>query len=106
MVIHSVLTLLPPVHRADYFTLAMTGVVVCCFILALHFQRKDVVTDQDGTHRPGARDIPWADVAYVCAPRKWDHNVVVAMTSGADKRTGFPPAYAERLAELGNKPLR
>lgn len=52
------------------------------------------------------RDARWSVVDHVKAPGRWDDTVVLVLSNGSERRTLFPPEYAERLAAIGNKPLR
>ncbi|KYH42984.1 hypothetical protein [Branchiibius sp. NY16-3462-2] len=63
--------------------------------------------DATAIRRPSVlRDLQWADVDHVLAPSQWSDGAFVMMRNGSTKRTGFPPEYAERLAAIGNKPLK
>lgn len=86
-------------------------IAVCC-ALALHARYRmgrplGFSADADVIRRPGVLpNIRWSDVDHVNQPTQWSNTVVVVLDDGREKRTGFPPEYAERLAEVGGKELR
>ena len=67
---------------------------------------RDFVADQVRIRRPirGA-DILWSHVECVVAAGRFDPVVQVRLVDGRLKPTGFPPEYAERLAEVGQRPM-
>lgn len=68
---------------------------------------RKISADPEAIRRPGpARDLRWNEIDHVQATTRWSDVVRVVMNDGAVKPTGFPPEYAERLAAVGNKPLR
>lgn len=70
-------------------------------------QPRRLVADAEAIHQPWPlRDLPWSRIDHVKTLGRWDDVVVVILTDGSERRTRFPSEYAERLAEVGGKPLR
>lgn len=94
-------------RRVDVGALVV-GVGSLALLLALRLVPRTVfVADSTAIRRPRPlHDVSWSDVDHVQATTRWSDTVRVVMTDGSVKPTGFPPEYAERLAAIGNKPLK
>lgn len=89
----------------------LVGAGCALLVVAMRARRAgkdtDTVATPDRISRPiRGGDIFWSDVAYVVQPGRFDSVVQVRTLHGSLKATGFPPEYAERLAEIGGRPLR
>ena len=96
-------------HRIAWPTIGWMVIAACWFAYqrATAGRPRRLTADADAIHLPRPlRDIPWRDVDHVKTPGRWDDTVVLMLSDGSETRTLFPPEYAERLAAVGNKPLR
>lgn len=70
------------------------------------YKSNDFVADSVAIHQPRrGSDIPWGEIEAVLIPGRFDMVVQVRLRDGQVTGTGFPTEYAERLAEVGNRPL-
>lgn len=93
--------------RIDSIVLAVLAIAVLVYLTSGARRPRRLVADNDAIRRPRPlHDLSWGDVDHVQATTRWSDTVRVVMTDGSVKPTGFPSEYAERLAAVGNKPLR
>lgn len=86
-----------------YFLVMYT--VVFLVRIVMH-KSHDFVADSVAIRRPRrGSDIPWGEIEAVLTPGRFDTAVQVRLCDGQVRGTGFPTEYAERLAEVGNRPL-
>lgn len=93
-------------HRWGGFAIPLVGIVLYAL---LRWRARGIVwrVDERGVHVPPRFDEPWANIDSIVAPGPWHDVVHVRLTGSDDERpVGFPPEYAERIAEIGGKPLR
>lgn len=76
---------------------------------ALRWRSRRIVwrVDEGGIHVPPRFDEPWSRIDSVVTPGPWHDAALVRLAGSDDERPmGFPAQYAERIAKIGDKPLR
>lgn len=84
--------------------------VLCVSVFAfLRWRLRTLVwrVDERGIHVPPRFDEPWSRIDSIVTPGPWHDAVHVRLAGSNDERPiGFPAQYAQRIAEIGDKPLR
>lgn len=80
--------------------LVLVGLIL---LLVVKYRDSAGVADRTGVRGFAQRDVKWADVAAITTQ---DDESLLVLRDDTTRRTRFPASYAERLAELGGKPLR
>lgn len=102
-VVYAPLALLRHDDTPWYFLVVYTVGFVVWLVM---YRSNDFVADSVAIHQPRrGSDIPWGEIEAVLLPGRFDTVVQVRLRDGQVKGTGFPTQYAERLAEVGDRPL-